>query len=618
MTVIVIFSVFLVWILKCFLGETAHICQPNLICVPHGECEIRVNEGEILYPCRNGICCPKLKNSISGTTRRYEPFNTIKTTSYPDIYIDHENKQKGTTPSYEYINENIPYISQHKGEEYTRHSNEHRNGESNNNKDGSLNRITNTINEYLEANTACGKDFFCVPLSKCDYNTGEVLYPCGHKEENFCCPKLKNQEYSASTTQKYEPFNTIKPSVLYESNFLGNSSTNTMVQVDRTKDTISIHENANRTRPLFIDYNSNNKIYHNENLTIEENNSKNNNGPNVHTNVHKDGNFLRNNTIYNIPSNDKIPQQSINTNENINQASGSKSKFNISDQNKLSQTTNRNIFSKECGLTNSQDKITGGKIADLGQFPWMALLGFKHHSGESLQFLCGGSLITRRDVLTAAHCIVENRHLELYSIRLGEYNLTTDRDCVEVGKYKTCADHHVDVGIEKVTVHPMFNRKTFKNDIAIIRIRKEVEMTDFISTICLPFDKDYSNIDMTGENFTVSGWGKSNSGDLFGTNEIQYAKVTAWDPIKCNNSLPSEVKPLSPTQLCANGAKSEDACKGDSGGPLINVTLDKDLEVKHIQFGIVSFGTGTCGDRNLPSVYTRVDKYLDWIMKTVS
>lgn len=107
-------------------------------------------------------------------------------------------------------------------------------------------------------------------------------------------------------------------------------------------------------------------------------------------------------------------------------------------------------------------------------------------------------------------------------------------------------------------------------------------------------------------------------GNLFGSDILQFAKVTTWDQYRCNNSIPTQVKPLSDTQLCANGHNTEDACKGDSGGPLINITLDKSLEVRHIQFGIVSFGTATCGDKNLPTIYTRVDRYLKWILDTVT
>lgn len=58
---------------------------------------------------------------------------------------------------------------------------------------------------------------------------------------------------------------------------------------------------------------------------------------------------------------------------------------------------------------------------------------------------------------------------------MGEYNLTSERDCVSFGNDRPiCADQHMDVPIGSVTVHPEYNRKTLKNDIAVIRLRYEV------------------------------------------------------------------------------------------------------------------------------------------------
>ena len=54
-------------------------------------------------------------------------------------------------------------------------------------------------------------------------------------------------------------------------------------------------------------------------------------------------------------------------------------------------------------------QIVGGENATLGEFPWMALLGFKIKVGrtkEDIFYLCGGSLINKHYVLTAASCVV--------------------------------------------------------------------------------------------------------------------------------------------------------------------------------------------------------------------
>ena len=58
-----------------------------------------------------------------------------------------------------------------------------------------------------------------------------------------------------------------------------------------------------------------------------------------------------------------------------------------------------------CGYSTVQhNRVVGGVPAELNGWPWMALVGYKNTLGE-VSFKCGGSLITKRHVLTAAHCI---------------------------------------------------------------------------------------------------------------------------------------------------------------------------------------------------------------------
>jgi len=60
-----------------------------------------------------------------------------------------------------------------------------------------------------------------------------------------------------------------------------------------------------------------------------------------------------------------------------------------------------------CGYTNAPNKkIVGGLVSRIGAWPWIALLGYDDPSGSP--FKCGGTLITARHVVTAAHCITTN------------------------------------------------------------------------------------------------------------------------------------------------------------------------------------------------------------------
>lgn len=63
------------------------------------------------------------------------------------------------------------------------------------------------------------------------------------------------------------------------------------------------------------------------------------------------------------------------------------------------------INHKKCGVA-VYFRIINGERATVGQFPWMALLRYVSTDDEKKEtFGCGGTLISIRHVLTAAHCI---------------------------------------------------------------------------------------------------------------------------------------------------------------------------------------------------------------------
>lgn len=66
-------------------------------------------------------------------------------------------------------------------------------------------------------------------------------------------------------------------------------------------------------------------------------------------------------------------------------------------------------------------------------------------------------------------------------------------------------------------------------------------------------------------------------------------------------------------QMCAGGEAGKDSCQGDSGGPLLSQDMVGPELRWHIQ-GIVSTGPKECGKANNPAIYTRVSKYLTWIL----
>ncbi|TDG45024.1 hypothetical protein AWZ03_008585 [Drosophila navojoa] len=264
----------------------------------------------------------------------------------------------------------------------------------------------------------------------------------------------------------------------------------------------------------------------------------------------------------------------------------------------------------ECGkqVTN---RIYGGEIAELDEYPWLALLVY--HSND---YGCSGALIDDRHVLTAAHCVQgegvrERRGLK--HVRLGEFNVKTEPDCIEEPNYLSCADAALDIAYEHIHVHPEYKEYSSHkyNDIAIIRLKHPVSFTHFIMPICLP-DKTVQTPLTEGQMFSVSGWGRTDLFNKYFINTHSPIKLKLRIPYvsseNCSKMLDLYGVRLGPKQLCAGGEKAKDTCAGDSGGPLM--FFDRQHS-RWVAYGIVSYGFTQCGSG--PGVYTSVLSYINWI-----
>ncbi|KAF2895592.1 hypothetical protein ILUMI_10587 [Ignelater luminosus] len=255
-----------------------------------------------------------------------------------------------------------------------------------------------------------------------------------------------------------------------------------------------------------------------------------------------------------------------------------------------------------CGL-HFDRRVVGGKIADPQEFPWMALIEYETKNGK--QFLCGGSLINSRYVLTAAHCLEEN----LVSVRLGEYDLDKEVDCFDEESID-CLDKPIDVKVQEQIPHEQFDLKigNYLHDIALLRLSEDILYSDSIMPICLPSEEilNLSNKVKT----TVAGWGvKSKTRSALKLK----AELHLVPNIECSSVYERKTRlKIGEGQICAVGMKGVDACKGDSGNALMFHDKRAD-EQNFIAIGVVSFGLG-CGTQNVPAVFTRVSSYIQWII----
>nr|AAB66650.1 serine proteinase [Herdmania momus] len=234
--------------------------------------------------------------------------------------------------------------------------------------------------------------------------------------------------------------------------------------------------------------------------------------------------------------------------------------------------------------------IVGGTTVTHGSIPWQVSLRLK----RELRHFCGGSILNRNWILTAAHCIRKPQQPKKYLAILGDY----DRIQYDFSEMK--------VGFRLIFNHEKYNPATFENDITLMKMDTSISIaTIFGQSVFPPANK----VPAAKSKIIVSGWGDTKGT----TQDVKLNQVTL--PVmsfKLCKKLYSKVvgaAPVFKTSLCAAYKKGgKDSCQGDSGGPLVQKSKSGNWQV----VGIVSWGVG-CALERKPSVNTMVSKYIDWI-----
>lgn len=213
-------------------------------------------------------------------------------------------------------------------------------------------------------------------------------------------------------------------------------------------------------------------------------------------------------------------------------------------------------------------RIVGGYGTSIVKHPYMVNIRYKNN------FLCGGTIISPKCVMTAAHCSV--------MASPGSWEIHAGTTYLQ----STGVIRHV----RKWMVPTAFNFFTIDMDVAILVLSRPI-----YSKAVRPIELDYKNL-RENDNLLVAGWGLK---DQYPTaklsNELQAVNVSLSNFSKCSNAYATQNN-VTENMFCAVGKWGSDACQGDSGGPAIHMGK---------QVGIVSWGY-RCGAPEYPGVYTRI------------
>ncbi|KAL3277748.1 hypothetical protein HHI36_013088 [Cryptolaemus montrouzieri] len=240
-------------------------------------------------------------------------------------------------------------------------------------------------------------------------------------------------------------------------------------------------------------------------------------------------------------------------------------------------------------------KIVGGSETSIKDFPFMvSVQRLSHH-------ICGGTIVTKIFVLTAAHCVTTGTETsEWYITDPLDLNVVAGQSVLDLGE---CQFRDV----RRVFVNEQYNDSTLKNDVALIEIFDTFEWTEYtqvaelFSRVHIPFES---------YDFCITlGWGSTEAGEMIPStyfperNILQQVDLQPSFKMTCERFFSPAPEMFDDSKLCSILTGGKDACSGDSGGPIV---------CNGIQYGIVSSGLG-CAQPNMAAVFVNVSAVHDWI-----
>lgn len=203
-------------------------------------------------------------------------------------------------------------------------------------------------------------------------------------------------------------------------------------------------------------------------------------------------------------------------------------------------------------VSNRVGRITNGREVLRNSHPYQAgLLISTSIFGTSL---CGGSIISARNVLTSASCIQGTRSTQVV---LGAHRITTAN---EVGQQRQT------VQPAGYRIHSQYNAQTNFNDIALLLLPTAVVFNTFIQPSILPTGAQVSNT-WANSVGTVTGWGQMTDSSTTTALDLRYIENNILSNAVCANTFGTII---TTSHICLQTTGGRSSCNGDIGGKIFN------------------------------------------------
>jgi len=254
-------------------------------------------------------------------------------------------------------------------------------------------------------------------------------------------------------------------------------------------------------------------------------------------------------------------------------------------------------------------RIINGKSANITSYPWLASVFVGSESDPDNGGACGGSLISSRWVLTAAHCFLNKAGDTVATGTAARTTVTLNTTNINA----KISGNAVIANVSQVIVHPSYNPNTATSansndfDIALIELSAPVSITPVrLFTGTVP----------TSVPAIVAGWGATVGDGTSASDDLLATQLLTSKAAACS-AAHGEL--ITSNMFCAGGytvTDTSDTCQGDSGGPLF-IRLNQGA----LQLGITSFGgseSAGCGTPGSPGVYANIGALYGFISSHVT
>ncbi|XP_017046728.1 serine protease gd [Drosophila ficusphila] len=247
----------------------------------------------------------------------------------------------------------------------------------------------------------------------------------------------------------------------------------------------------------------------------------------------------------------------------------------------------------ECGKEGLASLQLGGDLVTRGQYPWLAAL---YEGTSSVSYKCVVSVISKRTVITAAHCIYGKEAANLW-VYLGKHDRFTNP---ENGASL--------VSVSTVRTPTQYNGTPIPDsDIGLLVLSEAMVYSRYIQPLCL-WTSNMGVPPNEGDTGAVAGWGFDHSAQKTQFPKTVSVRLVSRD--QCLREMKRAEDFITARTVCAGNPDSHGPCFGDSGSALIVLRNNR-----YYIRGVVSLSlrNGTICDLSKYVIYCDVSKHLDWV-----